>query len=106
MIKVDGVEISSHAQCKHYFSISDILAIQLPCCETYYSCIFCHDELAKHAAEKWSFDQQKSEAMYCGKCKSIFSIENYLANPTNCPNCKSAFNSNCKNHYEYYFDWL
>jgi len=106
MIQIDGVEISPETQCKHYPSNLDVVAIRLPCCKTYYSCIFCHEELSGHNVVKWNKSQIEEEAVFCGICKSTISIADYVSGDNHCPKCNAKFNPKCKDHCYFYFDWL
>lgn len=94
---------SSKTKCTHYHSDKDIIAIKLKCCNKYYSCIFCHNEAENHETQVWSHDEFSNEAILCGNCESLLSIESYLKCNSVCPKCKASFNPGCSNHYHYYF---
>ncbi|MBS1717771.1 MAG: hypothetical protein JSS72_08570 [Armatimonadetes bacterium] len=103
-ITVRGIEVDGETRCQHYHGPSDILAIQFHCCGEFYSCRECHDAIADHPAQLWPKAQFESEALLCGKCGHRFSINEYLADGTQCPACQAGFNPGCRNHRHLYFE--
>lgn len=103
MINIKGA-IDKEGRCKHYQSPVDIIAIKFKCCNTYYSCIYCHLENAAHLPEKWDMELFNQKAILCGECMEEMSISSYLSCDNICPHCSSAFNPKCKNHYHFYFN--
>lgn len=101
---VHGKLVEDNYRCEHYNSVLDIVAIKHKCCDTYYACIFCHNEAENHTTEVWSLAEQNTKAICCGNCKTEMTIEAYLQCQSICPNCSSAFNPKCYNHYPYYFE--
>ena len=51
--EVKGVDLDRQTRCKHWNSTRDIIAIKFACCQTYYACYDCHQELAGHPAARW-----------------------------------------------------
>lgn len=45
MPKVYGSLIDTETRCRHYFTEEDIIAIKFKCCNKYYPCYKCHNEL-------------------------------------------------------------
>ncbi|WP_346266330.1 CHY zinc finger protein [Salirhabdus euzebyi] len=91
-------------RCKHYHSNQDIIAIRLGCCNVYYSCYECHEELADHPASPVPKEHFHQQHIFCGLCHSILTVHEYLNSNNNCPNCNALFNPNCKLHYHLYFE--
>lgn len=102
--QVKGVELDKHTRCKHYHSTKDIIAIKFKCCDTFYACYSCHQELADHKAQKWRKQEYHEKAILCGKCGEKHSIEAYMNSHFSCPSCHAAFNPGCENHYSLYFE--
>jgi uncharacterized CHY-type Zn-finger protein len=101
---VCGVELDPETRCAHYRSPLDIIAIKMRCCETYYACRECHDELADHAAQVWPRETWDSAAILCGACGTTLTIHQYLQSENRCPACGGRFNPGCRNHYHLYFE--
>lgn len=101
-VKVHGEIVDQETRCVHYHSELDIIAIKFYCCGKYYPCFRCH-QIENHPVKRWPFDKQGYKAILCGVCKHEVSIHSYkLAD--SCPNCASAFNPGCANHYHLYFE--
>ena len=96
--------IDEQGRCRHYYSAKDIIAIKMKCCDQFYSCISCHEELAGHDAVVWLKSEYGEKAVVCGNCKTILSIADYVHSNNQCPACMAAFNPKCANHYHYYFE--
>jgi uncharacterized CHY-type Zn-finger protein len=101
--QVYGKVIDDNTRCEHYHSPVDIIAIKFKCCDRYYPCFQCHQEIADHPAEIWNKDEWDEKAILCGVCKTELSIKEYMDSGEHCPNCRSAFNPNCSKHYHLYF---
>ncbi|KAF2809195.1 uncharacterized protein BDZ99DRAFT_46967 [Mytilinidion resinicola] len=107
---VHGVSITPLTQCSHWFSALDIIAIKMKCCNEFYACISCHAALAKHNTKVWTKEERDEEAVFCGGCKSVLSIEEYMAGDgkceegSRCPKCNAGWNPGCKNHWSLYFE--
>lgn len=99
-----GIGVNERNQCAHYGSARDIVAIKFKCCETFYACIHCHDEVTKHPPIVWQKDDWKAEVILCGNCHNTISIADYLGCSDQCPRCNASFNPGCANHYHFYFD--
>lgn len=99
-----GTGVNERTQCAHYHSERDIIAIKLKCCDAFYACIHCHQEVANHAPMVWPKSEYDAEAIYCGNCQNTLSIERYLSCNNTCPHCQAAFNPGCANHYHLYFE--
>ncbi len=103
-ILVKGKIVDECTRCTHYHSPLDIIAIKFKCCNEYYPCFFCHEEEAGHAHQVWAKDEFDMEVVLCGVCKHEMTIQQYLQSNHQCPQCSSAFNPRCSNHYPYYFE--
>ena len=99
-----GVGVNKRTQCAHYHSERDIIAIKHKCCDTFYACIQCHNEVAGHAPQVWGRGERQEQAVLCGNCYGTLSIAEYLACGNTCPACQAAFNPGCANHYHLYFE--
>ncbi len=101
---VHGVHLDDETRCLHYNSPIDIIAIKMACCDTYYACKGCHEALANHDIQVWPRTTWDTPAILCGVCKSELTIAEYMQSNNICPNCASAFNPVCRNHYHFYFE--
>ena len=99
-----GVDLDPQTRCAHWHGPLDIIAIKMRCCETYYACRECHDELAGHAAKVWPVAEWAEPAVLCGACGVELSVKQYMACDNICPSCASGFNPGCRTHYHLYFD--
>ncbi|MCA1065562.1 CHY zinc finger protein [Rossellomorea sp. AcN35-11] len=104
LIPVSGVEVDSKTKCKHYHSSKDIIAIKFKCCNRYYPCHACHDEVADHDPVRWGKDEWTMKAVLCGECKNELTILQYMNCQSVCPHCRSDFNPGCQYHYHLYFE--
>lgn len=103
-ISIKGNTVDNHTRCIHYHTVLDIVAIKMPCCSTYYTCIQCHNETAGHPAAIWPREAFDTPAVLCGECYREMTIKEYLASNNQCPFCNAAFNPKCCNHYHLYFE--
>ncbi|KAF2489699.1 zinc finger CHY domain-containing protein [Lophium mytilinum] len=115
---IHGISLTPLTQCSHWFSALDIIAIKMKCCNEFYACISCHAALTKHNTEVWKKDERGEKALFCGSCKSVLSIEEYMAGDgkceegnekereveSRCPKCNAGWNPGCKNHWNLYFE--
>ena len=81
----------------------DVVAIKMKCCNKFYACIKCHDEMEEHQAETWSKSEFDDKVVLCGNCRCEMTVNAYLFLKC-CPDCDHEFNDKCKNHFHYYFD--
>lgn len=96
--------MDDETRCVHYHFEADIVAMKFKCCDKYFACFSCHEELADHEASVWPPSEFGSTAVLCGKCRTEFSIQEYLDSQFNCPSCESQFNKGCRFHYHLYFE--
>jgi uncharacterized CHY-type Zn-finger protein len=101
--EVSGLHVDPQTRCLHYHGPTDIIAIKTKCCGVYYACKDCHDALANHSIEPWPPSEWHTQAILCGSCRAELTISAYLQSNSFCPNCHSAFNPRCRNHYHFYF---
>lgn len=101
---VRGLKVHDRAQCTHYHSERDIVAIKFKCCDAFYACIDCHRELADHPVVVWGKDERQTHAILCGNCRGTLSIEEYLSCGYRCPRCRAEFNPGCADHHHFYFE--
>jgi uncharacterized CHY-type Zn-finger protein len=100
---VRGLSLDPQTRCAHWHSDSDIVAIKMRCCGTYYACRDCHDTLAGHATEVWPIETWDEPAILCGACGAELSVHAYLACDSRCPTCAAPFNPGCRRHHHLYF---
>jgi uncharacterized CHY-type Zn-finger protein len=100
---INGKLTDDYTRCSHYHSPQDIIAIKFKCCDTYYACIHCHEELANHPPQVWEKEAFDNKAVLCGNCKHQLTINEYFNCNYKCPKCSSAFNPKCSNHNHFYF---
>lgn len=96
-----GQLIDEHTRCIHYYSSIDIIAIKFKCCETYYPCYKCHEELAGHSIEKYDIDCEE-KVILCGDCYHELTFNEYKS--LSCIYCNGKFNPGCSIHYHLYFN--
>lgn len=106
LICLDGNILDDQTRCVHYHTDLDIIALKFKCCNTYYPCYQCHDQVTDHEVEKFDITKNDHElVVLCGGCKTELTFEEYSRNdPISCINCSRRFNSGCKDHYELYFE--
>jgi uncharacterized CHY-type Zn-finger protein len=102
--RVRGVGLDEQTRCAHYHSPLDVIAIRMKCCDTYFACKDCHEELADHAIEVWPRAEWGKKAILCGACETELTIESYMAGDNRCPACGAEFNPGCRKHYRFYFE--
>lgn len=102
-LKVLGVDVDAETRCKHYHTQRDVIAIKFKCCDIYYSCFECHNEVASHSPEVWEKSEQATKAVLCGVCGHELTIQEYLDSHSTCLNCDANFNPGCRNHSHLYF---
>ncbi len=98
-----GKLVDDQTRCEHYHSSLDVIAIKFKCCDTWYACHQCHEEMAGHRAEPWPVGSDGEFAVYCGVCRHTMRIKEYLTCHNTCPQCGVPFNPKCANHYPLYF---
>jgi len=103
-VTVQGVDLDPNTRCRHYHGPTDVVAIKMRCCETYFACIECHAALAGHPAEVWPRGRWQEKAVLCGVCGTELSVLEYLDSGYRCPHCAAHFNPGCRNHYHLYFE--
>ncbi|KAI8931901.1 hypothetical protein NX059_010805 [Plenodomus lindquistii] len=99
-----GVSVTPTTQCAHWHSPLDIIAIKHFCCNKFYACISCHDELEDHKSGVWPLTKRDEKAVLCGQCKHVLSITEYMGSGSQCTQCGSGFNPGCKGHWGMYFE--
>jgi uncharacterized CHY-type Zn-finger protein len=100
---VFGVGLDSKTRCAHYHSPQDVIAIKAPCCDEYWACHKCHEEMAEHKLEPWLKTDEEKLAVLCGECGTELTISEYKNSDSNCPACGAQFNEGCKLHWDIYF---
>ena len=101
---VKGQLIDDQTRCTHWHSPVDIIAIKFKCCNIFYACYDCHEEMTDHTPELWTRNERSEKAILCGVCKAELSIQEYFDSGNSCPQCQSAFNPNCSKHLHLYFE--
>lgn len=103
-IEVKGRVLDAETRCTHYHTPQDVIAIKFFCCETYYPCYQCHDEVADHPRLVWPQTDFHHLAVLCGVCGQELTVNEYLTSESTCVHCQSSFNPGCAKHYELYFE--
>lgn len=103
-ISVKGIDIDQRTRCSHYHTQNDIVAIKFKCCNTYYPCHLCHEDVSGHSAEQWSIKERDEKAILCGACGTELTIRDYMHCQSQCPVCQANFNPGCERHYHLYFN--
>ena len=103
-ITIYGKSVDTHTRCVHWQSELDIIAIKFKCCDKYYPCFSCHEEVEKHKHQVWLKSEFDQKAILCGVCGHELSIKDYMNANNICPNCEAKFNPGCSNHYHLYFE--
>jgi uncharacterized CHY-type Zn-finger protein len=101
---VQGVGVDARGRCAHWRTDVDIVSFRFPCCEGFWACHDCHEELAHHSAQRWPRHAFETLAVLCGACGARMTIETYLASPDACPRCDAPFNPRCRLHHRRYFE--
>ena len=80
-----GLNKHTGTRCSHWHGNSDILALLAPCCNRFYACAECHDEVNArprgdgHTLEPWPANTDlDTMALLCGNCKRTFTISAYV----------------------------
>ncbi len=87
-----GVSLDPQTRCEHYHGPTDIIAIKMKCCGTYYACKDCHEELAGHRITVWPESEWDQQAVLCGACGEMLTIFQYMHGDSHCPACRAQFN--------------
>jgi N-acetyltransferase len=103
---VHGNLVDEQTRCIHYNTPKDIIAIKMKCCNAYYACITCHNEIANHQPVVWPLHEFDTKVILCGGCKNELTISTYLNSNYTCPYCAAAFNPKCSNHNHLYFQQI
>lgn len=101
---IHGVDLDPEGRCRHWHGPTDIVAIRFPCCDRYFACHACHDDLAGHAPARWPRAEFHRLAILCGACRQELSIADYIAADDCCPACRAPFNPRCRLHHPLYFE--
>lgn len=100
--EVRGVDVDDETRCAHYGTDRDVVAIRFACCDTYFPCHRCHEEVADHDPERLPVERREEPAVLCGACGAELAVQEYLG-VVACPACATAFNPACADHYHLYF---
>ena len=103
-VPLRGVAVDDETRCAHYDGPSDRVALRFGCCEVFYPCHRCHDEVAGHPAEVWPRSRSGEPAALCGACRTTMTADAYLGSGSACPTCGAAFNPGCAAHRDLYFE--
>ncbi|QHS74511.1 Hot13p [Saccharomyces paradoxus] len=101
-----GKTVDDQSRCVHWHLPKDVIAIKFKCCDRYYACFECHQELNSHPIERYDLrDDANKYLIICGVCRHEMTFAEYHDNNSNliCPSCASPFNPGCKLHYHLYF---
>ncbi|MBS5011658.1 MAG: hypothetical protein KHZ37_06115 [Bifidobacterium longum] len=102
---IRGRLVDGQGRCVHWHSPLDVVANRFACCDEYYACYRCHDELAGHDRIAWR--DMDSLAVMCGICRHQMTPREYgraMESVTPCcPCCGARFNPGCALHHDIYF---
>ncbi|KAL6451392.1 HOT13 Helper of Tim protein 13 [Candida maltosa Xu316] len=101
-VLLKGQLTDNHTRCVHYHLDVDVVAIKFKCCNTYYPCYKCHEELTTHSIQR--FDNLQEKVILCGECYNELTMEEYFNCGYKCIHCHANFNPRCESHYGIYFD--
>lgn len=106
MPPVYGQVLDAFTRCSHYHTDLDIVAIRFKCCNKYFPCYQCHDELRNHHTQRWTTSElEKDEpVILCGSCQQQLTFSQYIGGGSRCVYCDARFNPKCALHYDLYFD--
>ena len=102
--EVYGRLVDRETRCAHYRGPLDVVAIRFPCCGKYYACHDCHLELETHPPARWPRSTFETPAVFCGACRALLTIREYLTSDHRCPYCGHGFNPGCAHHHDRYFE--
>ena len=100
--QIYGKLVDKESRCEHWHGPLDVIALRFKCCNRYYACYECHQELVPHVTERYNINDETVPLVICGVCKLEMSFAAY-GDSLQCPNCRSQFNPGCKLHYDMYF---
>lgn len=103
-VALGGVAVDPETRCAHYDTDRDVIAIRFACCDRYYPCFRCHDEVADHEPERIPRSRFDAPAVLCGVCGATLPVADYLSADDTCPNCAAPFNPGCRRHHDRYFE--
>ncbi|BAP72907.1 helper of Tim protein 13 [Kluyveromyces marxianus] len=99
---IHGKLVDKQSRCEHWHGPLDVIALKLKCCNKYYACYECHNELESHPISKYNIAEPHVNLIVCGVCNHEMSFDSY-ASELKCPRCSAPFNPGCKLHYDMYF---
>ncbi|CDO96523.1 unnamed protein product [Kluyveromyces dobzhanskii CBS 2104] len=97
-----GRLVDDQSRCEHWHGPLDVIALRFKCCNKYYACHQCHQELESHTPIRYSITEKSVPLIACGVCRLEMSFADY-SRTLQCPKCSSQFNPGCKLHYDMYF---
>lgn len=103
-VPLRGIKVDAETRCAHYDTPEDVIAIRFGCCDTYYPCYQCHAAASDHAPERIPREAFDEPSILCGRCRTTLSVHAYLESEDECPACGAAFNPNCRDHHDRYFE--
>ncbi|CAB4256086.1 similar to Saccharomyces cerevisiae YKL084W HOT13 Zinc-binding mitochondrial intermembrane space (IMS) protein involved in a disulfide relay system for IMS import of cysteine-containing proteins [Maudiozyma barnettii] len=106
MVKLVGKLVDDQTRCIHWNSQLDVMAIKFKCCQTFYPCFECHQEVANHDPIRYDLKIEKdatTSTILCGICHNEMTFNEY-SNGIKCTSCLTDFNPGCKLHYGLYFE--
>ncbi len=101
-VPIYGLPVDANTRCTHYHGDTDVIAILFRCCDRFYPCHACRDTVADHLPTVWRDDERSAQALLCGNCGTLLSIDRYLE-VDKCPSCRANFNPGCRLHHHLYF---
>lgn len=72
---IRGRLVDGQGRCVHWHSPLDVVANRFACCDEYYACYRCHDELTGHDRIAWR--DMDSLAVMCGVCRHQMTPREY-----------------------------
>lgn len=104
-MSINGVDVDKQGRCTHWAGPTDVVATAFPCCDGWWACYRCHDEVQAHPAQPWPPARHDGLAILCGACHARVAIRYHLArDEDDCPHCGHAWNPACREHADKYFE--
>ncbi|GAA2000851.1 hypothetical protein GCM10009755_06130 [Brevibacterium samyangense] len=95
-------ELVGRLGCGHWNSPFDVIAIRFLCCDQWFPCLHCHDEVSNHPIRPWPRHRHDEHAVLCRMCGTTLLITDYLG-ARGCSGCGAVFNPGCALHAPVYF---
>lgn len=103
-VALRGRPIDAASRCVHWQGPSDVVAFRFACCDGWWPCHACHEEMAGHGAIPWPVGHFSERSVLCGACGQAMTVPDYTSSGSRCPSCRAEFNPRCRPHWPLYFE--